>query len=261
MQEHDLRKTLADLPLQGLRFFAQTGSTNDAALAWAADGAPDLSLVYAEEQTRGRGRGRRTWITPPGVALAFSLILRPRADEQDLLEEFTALGALAVCEAVEAGGMQPEIKWPNDVLLDRRKFCGVLVDAVWLGEKVDAVVLGIGVNVLEGSMPAAANVQFPATCLQAAAGKPIDRLALLREILQALLYWRSLLNSPLLVRAWEHRLAFKGELVQVWTEKGELARGRIQGLERDGSLRLTADGQRQIRVRFGEVHLLPVSEG
>ena len=77
MDERTLRKALSNIPLGGLRYFEQTGSTNDVALAWAAAGAPDLALVVAEEQTAGRGRGSHSWFTPPGAALAFSLVIRP----------------------------------------------------------------------------------------------------------------------------------------------------------------------------------------
>ena len=77
MDEQSLQKALTNIPLGGLRYYEQTGSTNDIALAWAAAGVPDLALVLAEQQTAGRGRGSHSWFTPPGAALAFSLVLRP----------------------------------------------------------------------------------------------------------------------------------------------------------------------------------------
>src|SRR5512136_691257 len=101
MDERTLRKTLSNISLGGLRYFEQTGSTNDMALAWAAEGAPDLALVYAEQQTAGRGRGGRRWFTPPGSALAFSLILRPTPPEHQFPARFSALGALAVCDVLK----------------------------------------------------------------------------------------------------------------------------------------------------------------
>ena len=80
MNEHSLKKTLSKLNIGGLRYFDSIGSTNDEALAWATAGAPDLSIVIADEQTQGRGRLDRKWFTPKGSGLAFSLILRPSAD-------------------------------------------------------------------------------------------------------------------------------------------------------------------------------------
>jgi BirA family biotin operon repressor/biotin-[acetyl-CoA-carboxylase] ligase len=255
MNELDIRRALSDLPLGGLRFFGQTGSTNDVALAWAADGAADLSLVCAEEQTAGRGRGSRRWLTPAGAGLAFSLILRPLAREKASIPMFSALGALAVCEALGALGMEAQIKWPNDVLLNGRKVCGVLVEAVWLGEEVDNIVLGIGLNVTREAVPQEDILNFPATCLETEGGKSFDRSGLLREILLALLYWRSLMTNNLFRMAWEKRLAFCGQPVQVRGEAGEVLSGRLDGLEPDGSLRLLSSQGQAFTVAFGEVHL------
>ncbi|PIZ25632.1 MAG: biotin--[acetyl-CoA-carboxylase] ligase, partial [Chloroflexi bacterium CG_4_10_14_0_8_um_filter_57_5] len=140
MNERELRRTLSDLPLGGVRYYEQTGSTNDVALAWASAGAPDLALVIADEQTAGRGRLGRKWVTPPGAALAFSLVLRPRPVERDVIPLYSALGALAVVSALEEKyGLKPEIKWPNDVLVRGRKLCGILAEAVWLGSQAESV--------------------------------------------------------------------------------------------------------------------------
>jgi BirA family biotin operon repressor/biotin-[acetyl-CoA-carboxylase] ligase len=258
MDEETLRAALRDLPLGGIRYFDQTTSTNDVALAWAAEGAPDLALGCADVQTEGRGRVKRKWFTPPGSALAFSLVLRPSPGEERSIPTFSALGAMAVVEAVGGKNLHPEIKWPNDVLIRRRKFCGVLAEAVWVGEKVEQIVLGIGVNIRPGSVPPAEGLNFPATCLEAEAGRDIERLPLLREILTALLYWRPLVSSSIFLHAWSNRLAFRGEQVEVWTEGMTVKTGQLEGLESDGSLRLRSLEGEVFSVRFGEVHLRPV---
>jgi BirA family biotin operon repressor/biotin-[acetyl-CoA-carboxylase] ligase len=263
MDEHTLRKALSTIPLGGLRFYEQTGSSNDVALAWAAEGAPDMSLVYAEEQTSGRGRGKRNWFTPPGAALAFSLIIRPITDEQNTTPLFTALGALAVCEALAMVELQAEIKWPNDVLLNRRKVCGILVESVWTGEKLDSIVLGIGINITTASVPPADQLLFPATCLETEAGKSgitadiLDRAGLLQKTLQAAQYWRELVGEESFMHAWENQLAFRGEQVTVRAGEQSTTIGRVDGLDADGSLRLrTSDGQ-LTSVQYGDVHLRP----
>jgi BirA family transcriptional regulator, biotin operon repressor / biotin---[acetyl-CoA-carboxylase] ligase len=256
--ERDIRKSLSDLPLGGVRFFETTGSTNDVALAWAASGALDLALVCAEQQTQGRGRGGHGWFTPPGSALAFSLVLRPLPGEEQLVPLFSALGALAVCEALGAKKLQPEIKWPNDVLLNHRKVCGVLAESVWTGSKVDSIVLGIGVNVKPGAVPPPEQLNFPATCIETEAGQTFDRTALMRDILVALLYWRGLLTNELFLHAWENHLAFRGERVEIRSEAGDARLGLLEGLERDGSLRLRSPQGQVFTVQFGEVHLRPV---
>src|SRR5512137_455549 len=150
MQEAEIRAALGDIPLSGLRIFESLGSTNDEAASWIAGGAADWSLVIADEQTAGRGRGDTRWLTPKGTALAFSLVLRQPLPKAEHSARLAGLGALGVAEAFTVYSLQPSIKWPNDVLLDGRKTAGVLVESMWTGERLDASVLGIGVNVLAG---------------------------------------------------------------------------------------------------------------
>jgi BirA family biotin operon repressor/biotin-[acetyl-CoA-carboxylase] ligase len=255
MDENRLRKVLTDIPLGSIRAFEQTGSTNDVALAWAADGAPDLSLVYANQQTKGRGRSDRRWFTPPGKGLALSMVLRPGTGEEQSVSSFSGLGAMAVCDALERRGLHPEIKWPNDVLLNHRKVCGILAEMVWMGEKADCVVLGIGVNVKPEAVPAPGQLNFPATSIEIETGRTEDGLLLLRDILQALLHWRKLLTKDLFIKAWEERLAFRGEQVEIRREGFPVRRGQIEGLEWDGSLRLRSPAGQLFKAQFGEVHL------
>jgi BirA family biotin operon repressor/biotin-[acetyl-CoA-carboxylase] ligase len=264
MNERILRRALSNIPLGGLRYFERTGSTNDAALAWAVAGAPNLTLVYAEEQTAGRGRGNRRWFTPPGAALAFSLVLRPLPGEEQSAPLFSALGALAVCEVLTTQGLQPEIKWPNDVLLNRRKVCGILAESVWMGEKVDSLVLGVGLNIKPQAVPPPDQLNFPATCLEAELPPPqhgirtLKRAVLLQQILRALLYWRDLVATDIFLQEWGNRLAFRGEQVEIWADGQALRTGQVDGLEPDGSLRLLSPQGQAFAVQFGEVHLLPV---
>jgi BirA family biotin operon repressor/biotin-[acetyl-CoA-carboxylase] ligase len=183
MNQKELKKVLSKLPLGDVRYFDSIGSTNNEALAWATSDAKDLSLVIADEQTAGRGRLDRKWFTPKGTALAFSLILRPTADEKPYLTRTVGLAALAVADALRTRGLVAQIKWPNDVLLDGRKVAGILVESVWSGEEVDCVVLGMGVNVLQGSVPSADLLQFPATSLEDALGSEVERERILHDIL------------------------------------------------------------------------------
>jgi BirA family biotin operon repressor/biotin-[acetyl-CoA-carboxylase] ligase len=258
MDERDLQKALSKLPLGGLQTFDKTGSTNDVALAWAINDAPDLALVWAEEQTSGRGRGNRSWFTPPGSALAFSLVLRPLPGEERLISFFSGLGALAVCEALESLGLHPEIKWPNDVLLNRRKVCGVLTEVAWMGEKPVSIVMGIGVNVKPEAVPPPAQLNFPATCIETELGKSMDRLSLLKDILERSVYWRGHLTTEAFTNDWENHLAFAGEQVEIQVEGFPPRTGRVVGLEPDGSLRLQAPDRQIFTIQFGEVHLRPV---
>jgi BirA family biotin operon repressor/biotin-[acetyl-CoA-carboxylase] ligase len=264
MDEQTLRKALSNIPLGGLRYLEKTGSTNDVALAWAADGAQDLSLVVAGEQTAGRGRGSHSWFTAPGAALAFNLVIRPLPGEERATPLFSALGALAVCEVLAAQGFQPEIKWPNDVLLSHRKVCGVLAESIWTGEKVDSLVLGIGLNITPEALPPPDQLDFPATCLEAEMPisrhnvKSFEQVVLLQQILQAVRYLRVLVTSTVFMHTWERRLAFRGEQVEIRAEGQAARQGKVDGLEKDGSLRLLSPQGRAFTVQFGEVHLRPV---
>jgi BirA family biotin operon repressor/biotin-[acetyl-CoA-carboxylase] ligase len=255
MDEKSLNKALSKLPLGGIRFFHRVGSTNDIALAWATEGATDFSVVIADEQTSGRGRLGRKWLTPPGSALALSLILRPTQLECQRTSLLSGLGALALANTLNAYGLDARIKWPNDVLINRRKVAGILVETVWLGEQIENAVLGIGINVLKESVPPQDQLLFPATSVHSE-GAQIDRLILLCDFLANLINLRAEVGSPGFIKAWEGILAFMDEQVQVWSESESPLTGMVRGLREDGALRLETDSGVQF-IQFGEIHLRP----
>ena len=138
MNELQLEQHLSSLPLGAFRYYETIGSTNNEALAWASQGAPDFSLILADEQTSGRGRMDRKWFTPPYSALAMSLILRPTTIERAHPARTTGLLALSLAESLLKLGLVPQIKWPNDVLLTDRKVAGILVESTWMSMELDA---------------------------------------------------------------------------------------------------------------------------
>ena len=256
MREEELQGTLAGLPLGGWRTYEQVTSTNDVALEWAANGAADLALVVAEEQTAGRGRFQRRWVTTPGAALAFSLVLRPSPDELSWLARMAGLGALAIHHAFEKSWqLESQIKWPNDVLLKERKVAGILVENTWLGDRLQALVIGIGVNISPRSVPPPDQLLFPATCLEAALGRPVERWAVLHDILAGLLGWRRKLASPTFMQAWDAALAFKGESVYISGAGKQDLEGKVIGLSESGSLRLAGVDGQELLVDAGDVRL------
>ncbi len=229
-----------------MRYFDTIGSTNDEALAWAANDTPDLSVVIADEQTAGRGRLDRKWFTPRGTALAFSIVLRPTAKERPHLTRIVGLAALAVAEPLRKRGLDARIKWPNDILIQNRKVCGILIESVWSGEDVDCVVIGIGINVLEGSVPPGEMLQFPATSLEAELGQVPDRVEILRDTLAALIELRPRLGTDEFLKQWEDLLALQGETVQVETEKNARGHGPDQWI---GTGREPENQERAWRIR------------
>jgi BirA family biotin operon repressor/biotin-[acetyl-CoA-carboxylase] ligase len=257
MNQDELKKALSKLLLSDVKYFDSIGSTNNEALAWATNDAQDLSLVIADEQTAGRGRLDRKWFTPRGTALAFSLILRPTAEEQPYLTRMVGLAALAVVDSLRTRGLVAQIKWPNDVLLNGHKVAGILVESVWSGEEVDCLVIGIGINVLKSAVPSAELLQFPSTSLEESLGPEVERARILQDILAGIIALRPHISSDSFIASWEKALAFRGEQVQVEEGNGNLITGKLLGLESDGGLRLS-DGQgNSVTVRFGDVRLRP----
>jgi len=254
----DYNSPMLSLPDRPFRYYPSIGSTMDAAQAWAEAGAPDGAVVAADEQTSGRGRLQRHWVTRPGSALAFSIVLRPTPAELPHLALLSPLGGLAVCTALEDTlGLTPQIKWPNDVLLGRRKTCGILAESFWQGDVLGAVILGIGINIAPGSVPPPHEVLFPATCVESVAGHPVERNALLAAILDRLEAWRAQLGSPHFMAAWQSRLAFHNEWVEIQASGNAALVGRLQGVDTDGNLRIALESGEEVRLAAGDVRLRP----
>lgn len=257
MNESSLKKQLAKLNLGGLRWFDSIGSTNDEALAWAARGAKDFSLVVADEQTQGRGRLDRKWFTPKGSAIAMSLILRPTAPMRSHLSRTVGVAALSLADACLTLGLSPKIKWPNDILLDGKKAAGILVETVWSGEDADSLVIGMGINVCKSAVPPAELLQFPSASLEDLLGSAPEREDVIFHVLNNFLRWRDLIGTDGFITAWEENLAFRGETVQIHAGGGVSHQGLLDGLESDGSLRLRDGHNNSVIVRFGDVSLRP----
>jgi len=251
----ELKTTLSKLPLGGIRYFDSIGSTNDEALVWAANEAQDLSIVVANEQTAGRGRLDRPWFTPASTALAFSLILRPTKDEKPHLSRTVGLAALALADSFGMLGLAPQIKWPNDILLNGRKVAGILTESVWSGEDVECIVIGVGINVAKTAVPTTDILRFPAISLEHVLGEVPDRSKLLHNILASLISLRPHIHTDSFIKSWEKSLAYFGRQVRVEMGGEQSVMGKIIGLESDGSLKLRDENGKTMTVQFGDVRL------
>lgn len=260
MNQLALTELLSTLPLGDIRYFDSIGSTNDEALTWANKGARDLSLVVADEQTMGRGRLDRPWFTPPGTALAFSLILRPTLDEKPFLSRIVGLAALAIAESLRKLELDSQIKWPNDVLLSQRKVAGVLIELIWAGDDVVCVVIGVGVNILKRAVPDTDILKFPGTSLESMLGRPVEREKVLHDILESLTALRPQLGTDAFMNKWGEALAYRGRQVKVDMGGDQIVAGRLEGILKDGSLRLRDDNGKSVTVHFGDVRLRPSTD-
>jgi BirA family transcriptional regulator, biotin operon repressor / biotin---[acetyl-CoA-carboxylase] ligase len=180
-------------PWTAVQVAAQTGSTNADLLEWAARGLAEGAILVAEEQTAGRGRLGRPWVSPPSASLTFSVLLRPEAIPPARLGWLPLVAGIAAATAVRAlTGLDARLKWPNDVLIGGRKLAGILAES--LGS---AIVVGIGINVSVDpeELPAGPG-GLPATSLLAE-GIPVERDVLLIEVLRSLGQWyKTLIQNP-----------------------------------------------------------------
>ena len=224
---------------RSLELFTSTPSSMDEARRAAEQGAPDGHLVVAEAQEQGRGSRGRSWSSPPGEDLYFSLVLRPALAPRARPPLTLAIG-LAVALAVEAAtGIEAQVKWPNDVWLEGRKCAGVLVEATLGGPQDDAIVVGVGVNVNRTRFRQ--ELEDTATSLALVSGSMHDRALLLAAILascEARVHALEAGELDLLLEALRPRLALREERVRC----GERT-GRLHGLAPDGALLLEVDGQ------------------
>jgi BirA family biotin operon repressor/biotin-[acetyl-CoA-carboxylase] ligase len=256
MNESSLKKTLSQLNIGGLRYFDSIGSTNDEAMAWAADGAPDLSLVIADEQTSGRGRLNRKWFTPAGSAIAASLILRPDDSLRPYHSRVVGLAALAIAEACKELNLNPQIKWPNDILVNGKKLAGILIENIWTGDRIDSLVIGMGINVHREAVPPAEVLMFSATSIEHELGKtPPAREDLLRSVLKNFIEFHSRVGADGFIKAWDDLLAFRGCQVEIRAGGESPIIGELLGLESNGGLQLRDEHGRIISIHYGDVSL------
>ena len=248
--------------VSGLKFgtplhtYGRLGSTNVVAARLAEAGAPEGTLVTAEEQTRGRGRQGRSWHSPPGVGVWMSLVLRPRCDAGQAAG-IPLAGALAVASALKAAtGVEVGLKWPNDVYMNGRKVAGVLGESVVEGTSVRYAVLGLGINVnlLEDQVPE--DLRSIAGSLAMATGTSWNRVDIVASVLEALerRYYDYVQHGFGALSAEFKALSnLVGQPVELQLSNRTLS-GTVLDLASDGSLLLTTEsGPEQVRV--GEASL------
>lgn len=251
----------ADLGVLGGRilYFESIGSTNDVASQIAADGGAEGVVVVADAQTAGRGRRGRVWFSPPASGLYVSVVLAPgraRVQPDRATALLTISAGVALAEAVErCTGLPPAIKWPNDLLVERRKLAGILAEGVLSpsGNGLHSVVLGYGLNVMAAAFPP--ELSSIVTSLETELGRGIDRAALCAESLVSLAArYADLIEGryDAILDAWRARaFGARGASVE-WDTPAGPKTGLTEGIDAMGALLVRTGGQVE-RIVAGEV--------
>jgi BirA family transcriptional regulator, biotin operon repressor / biotin---[acetyl-CoA-carboxylase] ligase len=225
--------------------YYKIGSTNIEAMESASEGAPEGSVFVAEEQTAGRGRGAHQWESAPSAGIYCSVVLRPASPPSDALVLSLAAG-LAVRSAVAQvdPGVSPDLKWPNDLLIEGKKFCGILTEMNAEPTRVRYIVVGIGINVNQTKFPV--ELQRIATSLRLVSGTEWSRVELCAALLKSLdREYRDLREKPdahesILRRFQEQSSTARGRRVRVEENGG--FEGVTEGLDPRGFLQVRAAG-------------------
>ncbi len=235
--------------------FDTIDSTNNCARALANVGAPEGIVVFSEEQTAGRGRLGRTWVSKPAENLMFSLLLRPQIPPESLNLLPLYVG-VAVAQAIEkATNLKVECKWPNDLLINNHKVAGILIESALSKSKVDFVVIGVGINVNQREFPP--DLMQKATSLSLETKKQVDRAQLFREILAVLEqhYAKSSATGfQSVVPFWQERSTIINKPITV-SQSGTVVSGIVKGLSKEGGLVLRVNGSEKT-LFAGDVTIL-----
>lgn len=234
--------------------FESLPSTNSEAARRAVEGAAEGLCIIAGEQTAGRGRLDRKWTSPAGAGLYFSVVLRSLTDAR-AWPLLPLMAALAVHDALrDTCALESDIKWPNDILVNDRKLCGILAETIET-DSGRAVILGIGINVTSDAWPPEL-AEIAISIAEASSTNP-DADTLLQSLLRALgARYESLLGAdgPEKIRSEWTRLSSYSEGRRVRVVNGsEILEGTTRGLESDGALRVETDAGEMKVVRAGDV--------
>jgi BirA family biotin operon repressor/biotin-[acetyl-CoA-carboxylase] ligase len=236
---------------RNLIFEPAVGSTMDVARDAAVHGAAEGTVALADEQTAGRGRLGRSWITPRGATLASTLLLRPPLS---VLRQVAMITPLAICQAVESVvGLKPDIKWPNDVQLSGKKLAGVLIESD-VSETAATVLVGVGIN-CNFDPRKYDEIRDIATSLYVETGREVEREALFAGyLLQFEILYKEAKNGTSMRDRWRARMTTLGKHVHARWPGGE-ADGVAHDVDDDGSLLIKRDDGTTVTLEAGDVTL------
>ena len=241
-----------------IRVLNQVTSTNDVIEQMTTENPTEGLVVFAESQTKGRGRLGRRWSSPSGKGVWFSILLYPNLHPTEITQ-LTAATATALTRAIaNETGLQAEIKWPNDLLLDGKKVAGILTELQAELDQVHHVIIGIGIDVQQSPSDFPSELRKSATSLKMALGHPVDRPSLATSLLRELDHdYARILDREFkeLAEEWESRCSTLGQHVSIEVGARTL-RGRAESLNPNGALLIRTDHGRLERVTGGDVLIL-----
>jgi BirA family biotin operon repressor/biotin-[acetyl-CoA-carboxylase] ligase len=236
---------------RNLLYLDTVSSTQDVARAEAERGGPVGTAVLAEEQTAGRGRLGRAWVSPAGKNIYVTLVMRPPAAK---LRVLSIVSPLAIADALEGIGLTPKLKWPNDVLVGGRKIAGILIETELSGDAVKYALVGIGLNV-NLDVDAVPEIAGIATSVRRELGRDASREELLAALLNAFeARYEEALHGDAVFRAWRSRLETLGRRVRA-TLGERVEEGLAEDVDAEGNLLVRRDDGSLAVVEAGDVTL------
>ena len=227
-----------------LYYYEEIGSTNDEAFRLGLAGAPEGTALIANSQSAGKGRMQRVWYSPAGSNIYTSIILRPQI-EPARAPQISILAGVAVADILESYCPDRiKLKWPNDVLINGKKVCGILSQMKTIVSEVDFIILGIGINVNISYNEFPKEICNIATSLAIETGREISRQELIISLYENLAKWyKQILKDGF------------GRIKEKWFQE-EAVSGKAIGLDEDGSLILLAAGNKKLKVSAGDATIV-----
>ena len=257
MDKSTILSYLGDHPwAQHIVVYDQVSSTNTLVKALGQQGTPHGTVMIADRQSAGRGRLGRSFLSPGGVGVYLSALIRPDAAPAQIMH-LTCAAAVAICDAVEAAAhIRPSIKWTNDLVIGKRKVAGILTELALdpRSQKVDYAVIGIGINCCQQVKDFDESIRDMATSLALATGTDIDRSRLTAEMIRSLadLSEKLLTDKDAILKQYAADCITIGQEIQL--TRGDVIRyGRAIGIDSDGGLVVTYDSGESATVSSGEV--------
>jgi BirA family biotin operon repressor/biotin-[acetyl-CoA-carboxylase] ligase len=255
----ELKKELAEEIIgHSIHYYQETGSTNDEAFRLGMEGAPEGTVVVANSQSAGKGRLQRSWFSPPSSNIYTSVILRPEFNPADA-PRITIMAGLAAAQTIETCcPRKARIKWPNDILLDGKKICGILAQMQAGEDKIDFVILGIGINVNVATDEFPPEIRNTATSIAVQTGAFHSRQDLLITLYKNLSKWYKALTSngfEMIREEWLKMASLIGCETQV-KFGNEIIKGKALGIDERGALVISDSKGKVLKILAGDASIV-----